>query len=135
MQRCHMLAMLYVGSMCCLASVPGSAQTPTTAGSVQGSLVTLIDSGLYSFNALERISAIDNQRSYNAVTADPRAAIYCNPQQSIASAQCPSNVFLVFRNLRSLVQNANALLGNGQATQYSLNLSYAGLGNALRWTA
>ena len=122
--------LLIVGSVC-------YAQTtaPPSDGPVQGSLVTLINSGQYAFNALERLSATANQASYNALTSNPSASIYCNPQLVMPSGTCSSAVFLVFSNLRDLVQTANALLANGQATRYSLNIDDQGLGNALRWTA
>jgi uncharacterized protein with beta-barrel porin domain len=61
--------------------------------------------------------------------------VYCLPTLQSQSATCKGNVFLVFSNLRSLVQTANALLGNGGPTRYSLNLTNEGLGFALRWTA
>jgi uncharacterized protein with beta-barrel porin domain len=109
---------------------------PCRAQAVQGPLVDLINSGQYNFNALERFSAIANQASYNSLTSNPGAPIYCNPLTTIApGGTCNGGVFLVFSNLRSLVQTANALLANGQATRYSLNLTDQALGFALRWTA
>ena len=48
---------------------------------------------------------------------------------------CTGQVFILFERLRQLVQTANALLANGQATRYSLNLTNEGLGDSLRWTA
>jgi uncharacterized protein YhjY with autotransporter beta-barrel domain len=116
----------------CLLACPAFADPNATA---TGPLVDLINSGQYAFNALERLSATANQATYNALTANPAGATYCLVNQTAASATCPQQVFLVFRNLRSLVQTANALLGNDGPTRFSLNLTDQGLGNALRWTA
>jgi uncharacterized protein YhjY with autotransporter beta-barrel domain len=123
--------------------VPGNqcrAQTsgPAPGGAVRGSLVDLVKAEPNNFDALERIAAIANQTSYNTLTNNPSAKLYCSPTAIAATAaagSCPQSVFLVFSNLRALVQTANALLGNGQPTRYSLNLNADGLGNAFRWTA
>jgi uncharacterized protein YhjY with autotransporter beta-barrel domain len=124
--------LLLAAKLCCGQTTP-SPEVPSP--SVEGSLVELVNSGQYAFNTLERLSAIANQASYNALTSNPAGAIYCNPQQAAASPTCPAGVFLTFNNLRELVQTANALLGNGLATRFSLNLTDQGLGFALRWTA
>jgi outer membrane lipase/esterase len=110
------------------------AQTAAPA-SVQGSLVDLINSGLFPFNALERQAAIADQASYNALTANPAAAVYCDPQQTAQQPATPRCPFVLFSNLRELVQTANSLLANGQPTRYSRFLNFEGLGDALRWTA
>jgi hypothetical protein len=118
------LPLWVVGSAC-------YAQTsaPPSTAPVQGSLVDLINSGQYNFNALERLSATANQASYNALLSK------CTPDQSGVTGSCPQGDFVYFMRLRQLVQTANALLANGKATRYSLNLTNQGLGNALRWTA
>jgi hypothetical protein len=118
-----------------LACTAGHAQT-TAPGTVQGPLVQLVTTApAGTFNQLERLSAISNQASYNILTGNPNGALYCNPNQRAASATCPQNTFLVFSNLRELVQTANELLNNGQPTFYSLHTDNQGLGFALRWTA
>jgi uncharacterized protein YhjY with autotransporter beta-barrel domain len=116
-----------------LVNAPVEAQTaPATAGS----LVQLVDSApAGTFNELERLSAIGNQASYNVLTSNPGSAIYCSPALTTASPTCPPSVFLVFSNLRELVQSANELLQNGQPYTYSLHTNDQGLGFALRWTA
>jgi uncharacterized protein with beta-barrel porin domain len=116
-----------------LACAAGHAQTPAP---VQGPLVQLVTTApAGTFNQLERLSATSNQASYNILTANPNGTLYCNPNQRAASATCPQNTFLVFSNLRELVQTANELLNNGQPTFYSLHADNQGLGFALRWTA
>lgn len=120
--------LLGLGSLCVQAQTEGTG--------VQGSLVQLVDSApAGTFNQLERLSAFANQASYNALTGNPSAAIYCNPRQTGPSASCPAAQYLVFNNLRELVQTANELLNNGQSTFYSLHTDDRGLGFALRWTA
>jgi uncharacterized protein with beta-barrel porin domain len=136
MRRYFFVLLAMLGPLLLIASNQSRAQTvPAGDGPVQGSLVNLINSGQYGFNALERLSATANQASYNALTSNPSASIYCNPQLVGPSGTCSSAVFLVFSNLRDLVQTANALLANGQPTRYSLNIDAQGLGDALRWTA
>lgn len=101
-----------------------------------GSLAELVTSAPQgTFNQLEQSSAFANQASYNTLTANPSGPIYCDPQRNTPSPTCPTNVFLVFSNLRELIQSANELLNNGQATQYSLHTDERGVGFALRWTA
>jgi outer membrane lipase/esterase len=101
-----------------------------------GSLVTLVTTApAGTFNQLEVLSAYSNQASYNVLTSNPNGALYCDPKQTTASAKCPQAQFLVFSNLRELVQTANELLNNGQPTFYSLHTDDLGLGFALRWTA
>jgi outer membrane autotransporter protein len=134
-RKCSVLILLLLLLLLRIGASECYAQTPAPNGPVQGSLVNLINSGEYAFNSLERLSATANQASYNALTSNPSSGTYCNPQLAAASPTCSSAVFLVFSNVRSLVQTANALLANGQATRYSLNLDDQGLGNALRWTA
>jgi uncharacterized protein YhjY with autotransporter beta-barrel domain len=129
MSSCRSALLLVIGTLFCISSRVSIAQAVT------GSLVDLVNSEPANFDALERLSAIANQASYNSLTANPAGKTYCNPALTTASATCPQSVFLVFSNLRTLVQTANALLGNGQATRYSLNLNAQGLGNVLRWTA
>ena len=117
----------------CLASASVEAQSsaPTT-----GSLVDLVNTAPPgTFNELERLSAYSNQASYNVLTANPQGALYCSPKQTAASKTCPQAQYLLFTNLRELVQSANELLNNGQPTQYSLHTDNQGLGFALRWTA
>jgi uncharacterized protein YhjY with autotransporter beta-barrel domain len=117
----------------CLASALVEAQSsaPPT-----GSLVDLVNTAPPgTFNELERLSAYANQASYNVLTANPKGALYCDPRQTVPSATCPKEQFLVFSNLRELVQTANELLKNGQPTFYSLHTNNQGLGFALRWTA
>src|SRR5262245_10414369 len=80
-----------------------SAQAQT---SVTGSLVDLINSGIYSFNRLERLSAVANQASYNQLVGA------CN-QASAPTAACPADAFRVFANVRELVHTANEILANG----------------------
>jgi len=137
MRRNCSVLLLLIGPLLWIAGSECYAQTsaPASGGPVQGSLVTLINSGQFGFDALERLSATANQASYNALTSNPSSGTYCNPQLVNPSPTCSSAVFLVFSNLRSLVQTANALLANGQATRFSLNLDSEGLGDALRWTA
>jgi outer membrane lipase/esterase len=135
MQRFRSALLSMVGPVLCIVGSQCCAQTAAPPATVQGSLVDLMNSGEFNFNALERQSAIANQASYNALTANPAGAVYCNPQQPKATVGCPPPVFLVFQNLRDLVQTANSLLANGQPTRYSLNLNDEGLGDALRWTA
>lgn len=112
------------------------AQTMAPATSVQGSLVQLVTTAPPgTFNQLEQQSALANQASYNYLTANPDASVYCNPTQTKPSATCNAQQFLVFENVRELVQSANELLNNGQPTFYSLHTNNQGLGFALRWTA
>jgi len=127
------LCVALLGSLLLAVGCRCWAQAAAAGGG--GSLVDLINSGQYAFNELERLSAIANQASYDELTSNPAGATYCNPALTKASATCPEAVFLVFSNLRSLVQTANALLGNGGPTRYSLNLTDQALGFALRWTA
>ena len=109
---------------------------PGESAAVTGPLVQLVDSQPGSFNQLEKLSAIANQASYNLLTANPNAAVYCAPNSTKATPpQCPQGTFQVFSNLRVLVQTANELLQNGQPYFYSLHTSDAGLGFALRWVA
>lgn len=107
-------------------------------GSVTGSLVTLINSGQYAFNRLERIAAVANQATYNelAISSNTRTAP-CSANQTGPTTTCSGDVFRVFSNVRELVQTANELLGGGtgRPTQYSLGVDSEGLGFALRWTA
>jgi outer membrane lipase/esterase len=124
------LTLWITGSQCC-----AQTSAPSSTGPVQGSLVDVANLPQFGFDALERVAATANQASYNALTSNPSGAVYCNPQQATASARCPTPAFLVFRNLRALVQTANALLANGQPTRYSLNITGQGLGNVMRWTA
>jgi outer membrane autotransporter protein len=102
------------------------AQTAPAAST--GSLVTLVNSGQYGFNRLEKLAAYANQATYNQLNQ------FCGAQQRTPSAACPADMFRVFDNVRELVQTANELLGSG-ATQFSLRTDAAGLGFALRWTA
>jgi uncharacterized protein YhjY with autotransporter beta-barrel domain len=95
------------------------------AQAVTGSLVTLINSGAYSYNRLERLSAIANQETYNQL-----ASVCGNG----TGGSCTGAQFQVFQNVRELVQSANELLGAGP-TQFSLGVDFEGLGFALRWTA
>ncbi|HTT00507.1 MAG TPA: autotransporter outer membrane beta-barrel domain-containing protein [Steroidobacteraceae bacterium] len=88
-----------------------------------------------TFNQLEQLSAYSNQASYNVLTANPQGTLYCDPRQTAASKTCPKAQYLLFANLRELVQSANELLNNGGPTQYSLHTDNQGLGFALRWTA
>lgn len=112
---------------------------PASAQAVTGSLVTLVDSGRFNFNRLERLAAIANQGTYNQLTSDPDGPNgslqpICDPSLRAPSGACSGETFLVFQNVRELVQNANELLGSGP-TQYSLGLDDEGVGFALRWTA
>lgn len=119
-----------------LGSAMSWAQNGAPAGNVEGSLVQLVNTApAGTFNQLEVLSAYSNQASYNFLTANPNAALYCDPRQTVASAKCPQAAFLVFSNLRELVQSANELLNNGQPTFYSLHTDNRGVGFALRWTA
>lgn len=112
------------------------AQSAVTSEGTQGSLVQLVNSApAGTFNELEVLSAYSNQASYNVLTANPNGTLYCDPRQNAASAKCPQAVYLVFNNVRELVQSANELLNNGQSTFYSLHTDDRGLGFALRWTA
>jgi len=122
------IAVLVLVRTACFAQ---AAPPPAPAGS----LVDLVNSGQFAYNTLERLSAFANQASYNALTGNPNSPVFCNPTQIGPSATCPTATFLVFQNLRSLVQTANALLGNGGPTRYSLNINDQALGFALRWTA
>jgi uncharacterized protein YhjY with autotransporter beta-barrel domain len=130
-------ALAWIGALSALLAISGPAFAQTVAeGGVAGSLVTLINTApAGTFDTLEQLSAVANQASYNAMTANPNAPLYCNPSQAAASPTCPAAAFLVFSNLRELIQTANALLANGGPTRYSLNLDDRGLGFALRWTA
>jgi len=120
---------LILCSASALAEAQNSAPPP-------GSLVDLVNSApAGTFNELERLSAYANQASYNVLTANPNGALYCNPNQTAASKTCPKEQFLVFSNLRELVQSANELLNNDQPKIYSLHTNNQGLGFALRWTA
>jgi uncharacterized protein YhjY with autotransporter beta-barrel domain len=124
----------WVGGAQLLACAGVLAQT--APGGVQGPLVQLVTTApAGTFNELEKLSAAANQASYNLLTANPNGAVYCNPGQRAASATCPQGTFLVFSNLRELVQTANELLNNGGPTFYSLHTDDRGLGFALRWTA
>jgi outer membrane lipase/esterase len=117
-------------------SAPTTPSEPTTSATSAGSLVQLVTTApAGTFNELEILSAYANQASYNVLTANPNGSVYCNPVQTAPSAKCPQSVFLVFSNLRELVQTANQLLKNGQSYQYSLETDDRGLGFALRWTA
>jgi len=114
----------------------GHAQTTAPGNAVTGPLVQLVDTApAGTFDALQRLSAIANQASYNAITQNPNAAIYCNPALIAPSATCNAQQYLVFNNLRVLEQTANELLNNGGPTRYSLNVDDRALGFALLWTA
>jgi len=113
-----------------------AAQSSGPPAGTQGSLVDLVNTAPPgTFNQLEQLSAYSNQASYNVLTANPNGALYCNPTQTAPSKTCPKAQFLIFSNLRELVQTANELLNNGQSTFYSLHTNNQGLGFALRWTA
>jgi len=130
-------ALVLIGAIvAAFASFSLRAQTAPASSSPPGSLTELVNTApAGTFNELERLSAYGNQAAYNVLTANPRGAIYCNPTQTAASATCPQQQFLVFSNLRELVQTANELLQNGQPTFYSLHTDDLGLGFALRWTS
>ncbi|MGH8218069.1 MAG: autotransporter outer membrane beta-barrel domain-containing protein [Steroidobacteraceae bacterium] len=116
-------------------SLPIHAQSSAGA-QTQGSLAQLVDSAPPgTFNQLEQLSAAANQASYNLLTANPDAAVYCNPEQRGPSTKCSGETYLTFSNLRILIQSSNELLNNGGPTFYSLHTSDQGLGFALRWTA
>ncbi len=115
-------AVAVVVCMCGIATA--NAQS---TGNVTGSLVTLVNSGQYQFNRLERLSAIGNQTTYNQLVGT------CGNLLA-ASAACPAEMFRVFQISQELVQSANELLGAGP-TQFSLRVDDQGLGFALRWTA
>jgi uncharacterized protein YhjY with autotransporter beta-barrel domain len=102
---------------------PGPAQAQGSSGS----LLTLLDSGVYSYNGLERQAAAANDAAYTNLL--PR----CGPNRTGASA-CTGSTALLFDRLRELEDNANELLGRGE-TAYSLHLDPQGIGFALRWTA
>ena len=110
-----------VFGMLCAVGFCGSA----AAQSVQGSLVTLVNSGRFQFNRLETQAAFANQAAYNAL------APLCGGQ---GETSCSAEQFRVFDNVRELVETANELLGSGP-TENSLGLDEEGLGFALRWTA
>jgi len=113
-----------------------SVEAQTAPPGPQGPLVTLVNNAPPgTFNQLEILSAYSNQASYNYLTANPNGSTFCNPQQTAPTASCPQAVFLVFDNLRELVQTANELLQNGGPTFYSLHTNAAGLGFALRWVS
>ncbi len=119
-----------------LTSLGVDAQTSAGSTTVQGSLVQLVTTAPPgTFNELEQLSAIANQASYNFLTANPHGSLYCSPTLTGPSATCNKQQFLVFDNVRELVQSANELLNNGQPTRYSLHTDDQGLGFALRWTA
>jgi len=125
-----------LGTLAACASSWVAAQTSGPPTGTQGSLVDLVNTAPPgTFNELERLSAYANQASYNVLTANPQGALYCSPKQTAASKTCPQAQYLLFTNLRELVQSANELLNNGQPTQYSLHTDNQGLGFALRWTA
>lgn len=121
--------------MLCIVGSQCDAQTTAPPGASQGPLVQVASLPQFGFDALEQLAAAANQASYNLLTSNPNAALYCNPNLTAPSAQCPQQVYLTFSNLRSLVQTANALLANDGPTRYSLNIDALGLANAMRWTA
>ncbi len=136
--RCQSGARAFAGLFLLLVGTFVQAQTPAPGSgtTVQGSLVQLVTTAPPgTFNQLEQLSAIANQASYNYLTANPNGSVYCNPAQTKPSATCNAQQFLVFDNVRELVQSANELLNNGQPTLYSLHTDDQGLGFALRWTA
>lgn len=128
-------ATLAVAQSVLVFSFPVHAQSAPEAQS-QDALVQLVDSAPPgTFNQLEQLSAAANQASYNLLTANPNAVVYCNPEQNGPGGKCEGTTYTTFSNLRVLVQSANELLNNGGPTFYSLHTSDQGLGFALRWTA
>lgn len=91
------------------------------------SLITLVNSGQYRYNRLEKLSAIGNQEAYNQLFAACANA-------TAPGGGCPVAQFRIFKIAEELVQSANELLGAGP-TQFSLRVDAEGLGFALRWTA
>jgi uncharacterized protein YhjY with autotransporter beta-barrel domain len=111
------------------------AQTAPPASDSDDSLTVLVNSNVYAFNQLEKLSAYANQATYDALTTNPGGAIYCNPAITAPTATCPLTVFRAFSNVRELVDTANQILKNGGPTFYSLNVPPELLGFDLRWTA
>src|SRR5579872_1039314 len=107
---------------------PAQAQTDTTP--TPASLVTLVNSGIYAFNGLERQAAAANDAAYTSLLPICTAA----PQTGAVSASCTGATAQLFDRLRQLEDTAKELLGGG-ARQFSLRLSPQDLGFALRWTA
>ena len=121
----RVLASLAFASAACAALLASPLQAQTIP---VGSLVTLVNSGQFNFNQLEKLSAIANQATFNDLSK------LCGARQVVASAGCPAAMLDVFSNVRELVQTANELLGTGP-TEFSLGSDATGLGFALRWTA
>jgi len=113
-------AMILVASVGFMSSVQAQA-VPTN------SLSTLINSGQYKFNRLERLSAIGNENAYKQLLP------VCGNLQG-PGAGCSIDQFRVFKIAEELMHSANELLAVGP-TQYSLRVDNEGLGFALRWTA
>lgn len=91
--------------------------------SAHGDLTDIINSGRFSFNALEQQAALANQAVFESLS-----------QQCDSNRGCSGQQLQVLANVTELVHTANELLGSGPTSQ-SLGLDAAGLGFALRWTA
>jgi len=115
----HVACLLVVGAG--FASAVQAQTVPTN------SLSTLVNSGQYAFNRLERLSAIGNENAYKQLFP------LCGNLQG-PGAGCSVDQFRVFKIAEELMHSANELLGVGP-TQYSLRVDNEGLGFALRWTA
>ena len=97
---------------------------------------------LAQLNPLEQLAAKANQAVYNALTAPTTGgsataagAPICGANQAAPGGSCNGQVWLIFQQVRELVDTANALEGTNGQTLYSLGLDAHGLGQALRWTA
>jgi len=98
-------------------------------------LTDLLNAGqLNGYNEIRRQSAIANQAVYDQLKASG-----CDDVQTGPTATCGNNVFLVWRDVREVVHNANFLSNqlnaNGvqKPTTFSLGRNVTQLGGALQW--
>jgi len=106
-----------------------------TSFTAHADLTDLLAAGqLNGYNEIRRQSAIANQAVY-----DQLKTAGCDDAQTGPTATCGTSVYLVWRNVREVVQNANvisnALNPNGLAkpTLFTLGRNVAQLGGALQW--
>ncbi|HEX2584379.1 MAG TPA: hypothetical protein VHL14_04550, partial [Steroidobacteraceae bacterium] len=109
-----------------------------TSLTAHADLIDLLNAGQLTpargYNEIRIQSAIANQAVYDQLKAQG-----CDDAQTGPTASCGNSVYLVWRNVREVVQNANvisnALNPNGLAkpTQFTLGRNVAQLGGALQW--
>jgi uncharacterized protein with beta-barrel porin domain len=106
-----------------------------TSLTARADLTDLLNAGqLNGYNEIRRQSAIANQAVY-----DQLKAAGCDDAQIAPTATCGNSTYLVWRDVREVVHNANvisnALNPNGalKPTLFTLGRNVAQLGGALQW--